>query len=479
MVAALGDVVRIDLSRLTDDDARAAEDAWRDALAHGTPGAEVPEGAAATATDPADTGTDPDDAPEHAPSVSAMGGVSREVMLSDLSQRVTLAAIERARGHLWMLHAAGVALDDGRVVVLVGPSGRGKTTASRVLGRHYGYVSDETVAIAPDGSIQHYRKPLSVIEHVGAPKVQLAPSELSLRPLPDAPLRLAAVVLLDRRPDAADDPVVESVDLGDALAEIVAQCSYLPSLSEPLRTIAMHVAAVGGIRRVIYREAESLVPLIPVLADVATTVPAPREAATADRRTGSLRGGVYRRVPADDAIGLDDPERIALLHVDSSGHGTVRVIAGVAPTLWRTAGGATIDQLTDAALEAHGMPEDGDPSAAVAAAAAELVDAEVLSFAEDPRWGVSDAVAWVDSGDRVVVLDLEDGLCAPQALEDSGALIWFGVADGGPDGIGRTTDEIVAYVAAEAEIAADIIEADVVAFLNTLLARGWIAPRTP
>lgn len=457
-VAALGDVVRIDLSRLTAENAVAVEQAWRDAKTDNTPQ------------------HDGDPAHAESPSVAPLDEVSREVMLSDLSQRVTLAAIEHARGRLWMLHAAGVALDDGRVVVLVGPSGRGKTTASRTLGRHFGYVSDETVAIGPGGSIHPYRKPLSVIEQPHAPKAQRAPSDLSLRPLPDVPLRLAAIVLLDRQPDAGDEPVVEPVDLGDALTEIVAQTSYLPSLPEPLRTLAAHVAAVGGIRRVIYREAESLVPLIPALADVAAPQPAPREAATADRRTTKLRGGVYTRTFADDAIDLDEPERIALLHIDPAGHGTVRVIAGVAPALWRAAGGATIEQLTDAATDEHGEPEHGDAGAAVAATADELVEAGVLAFAEDPRWRISDAVAWVDSGDRAVVLDLQDGRGAPEALVDSAALIWFAI-DGGPEGHGRTTDEIVAHVAVEAEVEAEAVEPDVVAFLGELLARGWIVPR--
>jgi hypothetical protein len=102
----------------------------------------------------------------------------------------------------------------------------------------------------------------------------------------------------------------------------------------------------------------------------------------------------------------------------------------------------------------------------------------VLSYAENPRWGASDAVAWVDSGDRAVVLDLVDGLAAPKALEQSGALIWFAVAEGGPAGEGLTTDEIVVQVAAEAEVDIDVVRDDVIAFLSELLERGWIAPRT-
>ena len=131
---------------------------------------------------------------------------SRAHMLSGLSQQVTLAAIEAARGRAWMLHAAGIATPDGAVVVLVGPSGRGKTTASRALGTVYGYVSDETVAIDDDGRVWPYRKPLSVIEDSGARRRQLAPSALGLQPLPDAELRVAAVVLLDRDPSSIPRP---------------------------------------------------------------------------------------------------------------------------------------------------------------------------------------------------------------------------------------------------------------------------------
>ena len=470
-VAALGDIVRIDLTRLTDADARAVEDAWRDASVPPSP-SEPP------ATPHADAGIR-----DEPPTVVALDGVSREAMLSDLSQRVTLAAIERARGRLWMLHAAGVALEDGRVVAFIGPSGRGKTTASRMLGRHHCYVSDETVAIAPDGAVLPYRKPLSVIEDPAAPKAQRAPSDLGLLPLPDAPLRLAAIVLLDRDPEGPDAPAIEEVDLGDALAELVAQTSYLPALAEPLRTVAAHADAVGGILRVVYREAQALVPVVARLADLGAARPArtrasapgavPPDIPPAAPGAAALDGPFYTRTDAVDAVDIDDPDRVALLHVDAAGDGLVQVIAGVAPTLWRASDGATITQLTDAAVHVHGMPEGMDAVAAVSAAVDELVAADVLTVVEHPVWTVTDAVAWVDSGDRAVVLDLDDAAVAPKALEGPAALIWFAVAAGG------TLEEIVARVAEEAETDAVQIEADVVAFLARLRQEGWIRPSAP
>jgi hypothetical protein len=70
-----------------------------------------------------------------------------------LTSRVTREAIEGLAGQRILLHAAGLSTDDGRVLVLVGPSGTGKTTACLEFCRStYGYATDETVAI--DESLQ-------------------------------------------------------------------------------------------------------------------------------------------------------------------------------------------------------------------------------------------------------------------------------------------------------------------------------------
>ena len=164
-----------------------------------------------------------------------------------------------------MLHAAGLATDEGRVVVLVGPSGRGKTTASRVLGRDFGYVSDESVGIEADGTVLPYRKPLSIIEDHDHLKAQRSPKELGLRPLPDRPLRVAALVLIERDPGVAE-PRVERLDPAEGIVGLAEQASYLGRLPHPLRTLWSHVAAVGGVHRVTYSDAATLAPAIAQLA---------------------------------------------------------------------------------------------------------------------------------------------------------------------------------------------------------------------
>ncbi|MGU3645888.1 PqqD family peptide modification chaperone [Microbacterium sp. C23T] len=442
VIAALGVRVGIVCDDLDAESRAAVEEAWTDAATAGVADIEV---------------------------VAEPGGSIRS-LLSSLSQRVTLAAIEARRGRLWMLHAAGIALPDGRVVALVGPSGRGKTTASRVLGSAYGYVSDETVAIDSSGRVHPYRKPLSIIEPGESEKAQRPPSALGLGSLPDASLRLAGVVLLDRREDVSG-AIISDVDLGDALEELVAQSSYLTNLPASLRTIAAHVASVGGVRRVSYTDAAALVAVLPELAAASPSEPrvskpvSPGQPAIA----GSPADRVFHRVAPLDELPLADPDRVALFHVDAEHVGTVRVLAGIAPALWRAADGVGLEALTAAAVSAHGAPEDKDATVAVEAAVDELVAAGVLKVsspaeAADPAlWRIHDDVAWTGESSRVVVLALADPAASPLALEGSAALIWIALTAGPGH-----SDDIVARVAASAEVDGDAIRDDVESFLGTL-----------
>ena len=363
-IEALGAVVEINLDGLSEADADAVRNAWRDALA------DRPEGGAT---------------PAH-PVVMPLVAPDRTAMLADLSQRVTLAALEQRRGELWMLHASGVAADDGRVVVLVGPSGRGKTTAARTLATHFGYVSDESVAVDHDGRVWPYRKPLSVIEERGAHKVQRPPSELGLLPLPGAALRLAAIVLLDRVAAAGEHAEIEALDLGEALGDLVSQSSYLTSMASPLHTIAALAAATGGIRRVTYREAASLPEAIHALFAESATPSAVASSpgrvvgeAAVPTRSGSIdpMSPHYSRAPYVDALELDEPDRLAILRSAAGGTGDLHVLAGVAPAIWRAAEGASLVDLTAAAIATYGQPV-GEAAPIIEAAAEDLVAAGIL-----------------------------------------------------------------------------------------------------
>lgn len=356
MISALGAVIRLDTEALTPEDREALHRVWTDAAA--APSSEA------------------DDV------VPFSGGQEIEHLLSTASQKVTRAAIKARRGELWMLHAGAVADEQGRVVVVIGPSGRGKTTATRTLAQRYGYVSDETVAIDSDGIVHPYRKPLSIIEDEQRVKAQRPPSELGLGALPAVPLRLAALVLLDRRPDGPDKAVIEDCNVGDVLDEVVQQTSHFADLPHPLRTLAAHAEAVGGFRRAIYREAEALADAFaPLFRDPATNVIAEEHVALAPAsRSGAAEG--WQRTPYLDALALTDPSRIAIVQSGEAG-GLLRTIDGIGPVLWQHADGRPLAELVSAVVAAHGEPGSDDAAQLVDAAIAELAEQGLLTSAAE------------------------------------------------------------------------------------------------
>jgi ABC-type glutathione transport system ATPase component len=185
---------------------------------------------------------------------AAVSAPSHEAAMEMLSQAVTLAGVTRSAGELLMLHAAGLAdPDTGRTAVLVGPSGMGKSTATKALGREWGYVSDETIAVTAAGDLLAYPKPLSLIED-GRWKRQASPASLGLLHAPAA-LRPACLVLLDRRAGGAG--TIREVPLTEAVARAAEQTSYLGDLEGPLQRVAAVVREVGCVE-VSYAETHQL-----------------------------------------------------------------------------------------------------------------------------------------------------------------------------------------------------------------------------
>jgi hypothetical protein len=285
-----------------------------------------------------------------------------------------------------MLHASAVALDDGRVIGFVGPSGRGKTTVSRELGRTYGYVTDETLAVRMDGSVLAYPKPLSIGSWPGVKATKPA-SALGLLGAPADDLRLAALVLLDRRPDV-ERPFVESVPIIEALSELVPQTSYLSALESPLRTLLDAIVATGGVRRVVYSEASSLPPLIDeVLRPSEQDAPVLTNVAKMSQRDCDCFSGLIEPLP--DSSSVDRPDAywrgtyIDALRVDESlvvfVSGRVVVLSGVGPILWLAADGLTEAELRVIALRQLPEPPAGvDVDAVISEALRSLTEASIL-----------------------------------------------------------------------------------------------------
>ncbi|WP_353814433.1 hypothetical protein [Agromyces sp. SYSU T00266] len=311
---------------------------------------------------------------------------SPEALAQRITSQVTLEAIGGLRGEALMLHAAAVALDDGRVIGFVGPSGRGKTTAARELGRAFGYVTDETLAVRADGSVIPYRKPLSIGTKSGVKATEPA-SGFDLKGLPDAELELAALVLLDRRPEVAQ-PFVESVPMIDALPELVAQSSFLSALDRPLETLIDTIRSTGGVRRIVYSEASTIPGMIDdLLASVEENAPVVMDVADRSQRgcdcdgkvleaaptpNADARAGAYWRGTFADARIVDDS--LVVLAA-----GRLTVLAGVGPALWLAADGLTEDELNAAArMDLPAPPADVDVDQVISQALRSLEDASLL-----------------------------------------------------------------------------------------------------
>ncbi|UPL11305.1 ATP-binding protein [Microbacterium sufflavum] len=360
LVAAIGAVIEIDVEGRRSGFAGRVREAWTDAL---------------TAADG-----------EASAVVAVRPELDDDAALAMLSTDVTLAALEKRRGDpLWMLHAAGLADAEGRVVVLSAASGTGKTTAARHLSRRFAYVSDETVGVADDGSVVAYRKPLSVIEPSSPHKVQVAPSRLHEGPPLAAGLRVAAIVVIDRREDGPDVPEVERLDIATALELLAPQTSYLSDMPAPLHLVRDLLAAVGGAVRIRYREAASLDGAIDDLLRSASRRPVADATGRAPLDPTELTGsGVYGRTVVIDALDLEDG-RLALLRRSETGS-RVHVLDGIGPTVWHAASGLTVDEITDQVVAAHGRPGDADPRALVQAAIDRL-HADGLLRASDVQTG--------------------------------------------------------------------------------------------
>ena len=182
------------------------------------------------------------------------------VALARLSTTMNQTVAERRADDLLMLHAAALAHPEtGRTVALGATSGTGKTSACVALGKTFGYLSDEIAGIAADGSMVPYPKPLSVLTSAG-PKTQPSPDELGLA-RPTDPVRIGAVLLLERSADGPERPELVEVATVDAMAEIAANTFQLVALDRPLQRLAAVLRAVP-VRRVRYREAETLGPVL-------------------------------------------------------------------------------------------------------------------------------------------------------------------------------------------------------------------------
>lgn len=284
------------------------------------------------------------DSAADAPEATAAG-------LADASTLITRTLIDLNTGQGLLFHAAAAVRADGRAILLVGPSGAGKTTAITRLAGPHGYLTDETALVGADGNVLPYPKPLSV-ERGGPVKAQLAPAELGLR-VADVPHEVDRVIVLNREAGGSRQPQSRRLDVVESLEALVPQLSALGRHPRPLGALAELIRQVGGIERLSYADVLDL--------DPASGPPAsPRLSAeelafsivACDRDAGTAPGLIRTR--ADDA--LETADLLVLAHGSE-----ILVLAGIAKTLWLEAGTArSEEELLDRLRAVHGAAPGDD-----------------------------------------------------------------------------------------------------------------------
>ncbi|GGH62404.1 hypothetical protein [Rothia aerolata] len=230
-----------------------------------------------------------------------------------LTVEVTLRLLEALAGKLSLFHAAALGDSASRAaMILIGPSGRGKTTAARFLGRHFAYLSDETAVVQPNHTVRPYPKPLSVIDNPHQPKVQYDPAAAGLSPAApdDFSYTLRRIILLDRR----EEPVeahLEPVALADALLEIVEQTSGLVKTEDGVGKLIALIEACGGVQRLTYHEIHQALDLLRENLQKPTLAQAFPVKYFAPTEAGSLQRGQLHRAPAASGFLMD--ERLLIL----------------------------------------------------------------------------------------------------------------------------------------------------------------------
>lgn len=281
-----------------------------------------------------------------------------------LVYEATAEFIAAGQGTHLMFHAAGLSdLETGESIALIAPSGTGKTTASRELGQHLAYLTDETVAVAADFSIHPYPKPLSVLpSHGRRPKIQVSPDDLGLIP-PQSMPRLSRIAVLNRvHPGNGSKPgaTYRVLPLLEALERIVPQTSSLSRLPRGLVTLCSAIQRCGGALEINYSEARALPHLIaeilrpdghrqfqdwsPVELRPSTTAGSHISLDEYER--------AWIRTTANDAVLIDGV--LVVLAGDR-----LTCLTGIAPRIWEELSAwTTIDQLHDRLVARFGAAPD-------------------------------------------------------------------------------------------------------------------------
>lgn len=227
-----------------------------------------------------------------------------------VSGYVTRAIIGHQAGQQLMLHAGAVQLGRLGVVLVVGASGAGKSTATVRLatGPEGRYLTDELTILDPvDLTVTAYPKPISLRPDSTGGKRDLCLEDLELTALPtaEAPSHLLLLQRDETCPAGEQEGcALRRLSLSEALLRLVPQTSSLREIPGGLVALAELISRTGGALEVRYREAAQL-------RDLLEHAPEPQVESFAEiplppRPSGPVRPGCYRARPVSQALALTD-----------------------------------------------------------------------------------------------------------------------------------------------------------------------------
>lgn len=300
-----------------------------------------------------------------------------------IHRRVTNDAIVAQRGKLLMLHAAGLG-QDGKAIALAAPSGTGKTTAARILGKHFAYLTDEAFALTPTGSVVAHPKPLSICTERGERiKDGISPVDAKLR-LPSGAYEMHAAVILQRSDDHVGPARLEAIDPIAASIELIGQTSSLLALPSPLETLIALTCRTDGPYRLHYREIGDAMGVLQELFAAPTT---PATIPYQGFGPGPIRWQVDMDQPPGDPRTDERPLVVRQPWIDAARIGEItivftgpqaRFLQPLGASIWHAAANPrTLAELTAQAVADCG--DHPDAAALVASAVDDLITAGVLT----------------------------------------------------------------------------------------------------
>ncbi|MDO5727475.1 MAG: hypothetical protein Q4Q03_06100, partial [Bowdeniella nasicola] len=304
-----------------------------------------------------------------------------------IHRRVTNDAITAQRGQLLMLHAAGLG-HQGKAIALAAPSGTGKTTAARVLGQHFAYLTDETFALTPTGTVVAHPKPLSICSDRGERiKDGLSPREAHLR-LPTGNYQMHAAVILQRTETHQGPARLEKLDPIEAISQLIAQTSSLLALPTPLATLVELTCRTDGPYVLHYRDIGDAIGVLHELFAKDTTPPT---IAYESFGPGQLEWHVDLQREPSVLRDKDHPRVVQHPWIDAARIGNATIVfAGTQATILQPLGASLWHEAktptTLAALTARAIADWGDhpeAPARVEDAVDQLIDTGVLTAVDE------------------------------------------------------------------------------------------------